>query len=95
MNFPEAIALCAFVIGAIVLAGIVLEAYNSRLRARTKELELKVRLTKAEGIARAPRIDEMEDRLRVLERIATDRAPDLAAQIDDLRTPLPKLENSQ
>lgn len=95
MNFPEAIALCAVVIGLISGAGMWLDAHNTRLRHRTKELELKVRLAKAEGSAGSSKLGDMEDRLRVLERIATDRAPDLAREIEDLRGPARELEKLQ
>lgn len=85
MNFPEAIAFAALMIGMISGAGIWLDAHNTRLKNRTKELELKVRLAEAEAHARAAGVPEMEERLRVLERIATDRKGALADEIEALR----------
>ena len=48
MNFAEAIAFCALMVGLICFAGIMLEAHNRRLKNRERELELKVRLAEAE-----------------------------------------------
>lgn len=85
MNFAEAIALCAVVLGLIAGAGIWLDAYNRRLKNRERELELRVRMAEAEGRNRIAGLPQIEERLRVLERIATDRRGDLASEIEELR----------
>lgn len=85
MSFADAIAFCALVIGIICVAGIMLDAYKRRLTNREKELELRSRLAEADGARGAGQVAEMEDRLRVLERIATDRRHMLADEIDQLR----------
>lgn len=85
MSFADAIAFCALVIGIISVAGIMLDAYKRRLTNREKELELRTRLAEADGARGAGQVAEMEDRLRVLERIATDRRHMLADEIDQLR----------
>ncbi len=85
MSWPEAIAFCALMIGVISGAGIWLDAHNTRLKNRAKELELQVRLAEAEAHKRVAGVPEMEDRLRVLERIATARSPVLADEIEALR----------
>lgn len=85
MSFADAIAFCALVIGIISVAGIMLDAYKRRLTNREKELELRTRLADADGARGAGQVAEMEDRLRVLERIATDRRHMLADEIDQLR----------
>lgn len=85
MSFADAIAFCALVIGIISVAGIMLDAYKLRLTNREKELELRTRLADADGARGAGQVAEMEDRLRVLERIATDRRHMLADEIDQLR----------
>jgi hypothetical protein len=85
MSWPEAIAFGALMIGLIAFAGMWLDAHNTRIRTRTNELELKVRLAEAEAHTRAAGVPEMEDRLRVLERIATDRKGALADEIEALR----------
>lgn len=86
MGFASAIAFCALMVAVIALAGILLDAHNRRLKNREKELELKVRLAEAESRSRAAGVPQLEERLRVLERIATDRQGSLADQIEALRT---------
>lgn len=85
MNIADAIAFCALIVGIISIAGILLDAHNRGLKNREKELELKVRLADAEGRSRIAGLPQVEERLRVLERIATDRTPDLARTIENLR----------
>lgn len=85
MGFPEAVAFCALVIGLISFAGILLDAHNRRLKHREKELELQVRLAEAQGRKGSNEVAQLEQRLRVLERIATDKGTTLAAEIEDLR----------
>jgi hypothetical protein len=85
MSWPEAIAFGCLMVGLISGAGIWLDAHNTRLKNRTKELELKVRLAEAEAHSRAAGVPAIEERLRVLERIATTRAPVLAEEIEALR----------
>lgn len=86
MNFPEAIAFCALAVLLIVFAGIWLSAYEGRMKHRHKKLELEVRLAEAGTAHKSDtEVARLEERVRVLERIATDRSPDLAAQIEQLR----------
>ncbi|HCF25510.1 MULTISPECIES: hypothetical protein [unclassified Novosphingobium] len=85
MGFPEAVAFCALVVGLISISGILLDAHNRRLKHREKELELQVRLAEAQGRKGSGEVAQLEQRLRVLERIATDKGSTLAAEIEDLR----------
>ncbi|WP_374406349.1 hypothetical protein [Pelagerythrobacter sp.] len=86
MSWPEAIAFCALMLTVIVAAGIWLDAHSTKLKNRTKELELQVRMAEAKaGQTSDAEAARLEERVRVLERIATDRSPDLAAQIEQLR----------
>lgn len=85
MSIADAIAFCGLMVAIISVAGILLEAYNRRLRHREKTLELEVRLAEAAGRSREAGIPQMEERLRVLERIATDRKSGLAEEIEALR----------
>jgi hypothetical protein len=81
------------IFGFIILAlAIVMPAVFMfvRLEARSKErrleLEAQIEQAKAQQVRNSAEIDrKLEDRVRVLERIATDRGADLAAQIEDLR----------
>lgn len=86
MNMAEAVAFSALVIGIISVAGVWLDGYKRRLTNRERELELKVRMAEAEARRGAGELPALEQRLRVLERIATDKSTGLAAAIDDLRT---------
>ena len=85
MNIAEAIAFSALVIGLISGAGIWLDAYKRRLTNRERELELKARIAEAGDRSAKDEVSTLEHRLRVLERIATDKGTTLAAQIEDLR----------
>jgi hypothetical protein len=85
VNIAEAIAFCALVIGLISGAGIWLDAYKRRLTNRERELELQARAAEARGRTGDVEVTKLESRLRVLERIATDRGQDLAIQIEGLR----------
>jgi hypothetical protein len=85
MSIGSAIAFCALMVAIICVSGILLEMHNRRLKHREKKLELEVRLAEAEGRGREAGIPQMEERLRVLERIATDRKSGLAEEIEALR----------
>ena len=85
MNIAEAIAFAALVIGLISGAGIWLDAYKRRLTNRERELELQAKLAGTESSKGAGELVLLEQRLRVLERIATDKGTTLAAQIEGLR----------
>ncbi len=85
MNIAEAIAFSALVIGLISGAGIWLDAYKRRLTNRERELELRAGQDRAEDSKSASEVAALEQRLRVLERIATDKGTTLAAQIEGLR----------
>ena len=82
MGFAE--ALVAFVV--IGLPTMAVFALVSRvLRFREKKMELEAQIAAAQAAATNPRPDLLEQRVRVLERIVTDKGADLAQQIDLLR----------
>lgn len=85
MGFPEAVAFSALVIGITSVAGIWLDGYKRRLTNRERELELKVRMAEAEARRGTGELPALEQRLRVLERIATDKGSTLSAEIETLR----------
>ena len=73
------------VISTMLVLFMLTNAYRRRLDFKLRKLELEVQ-------ARAPlpapgddRSERLEDRVRVLERIATDRGQDIAHQIERLR----------
>ena len=85
MSFPDAIAFCALMVAIISICGMLLDRHNRRLKNREKELELKLRLVEAEGKRGGGEVKAIEERLRVLERIATDHPDRLSAEIEQLR----------
>jgi len=86
MGPGEAIAAVAFfgmLIGVLIVAG---ESFKKWVAYKQRKLELEA---EALGSAREARRDDyvelLEERVRVLERIATDRGQDIAHQIESLR----------
>jgi hypothetical protein len=78
MGFAE--ALIAFIV--VGLPAIMIFAVVSRVyRHREKALELKAQIAAAD----ASQTERLEQRLRVLERIATDKGIDVAEEIERLR----------
>ncbi len=89
MNAADAIAFAALMIGLVTIFNLCAEIYKRRLSFKERKLEL-TSLENADKAAHfAAQAQRLEQRVRVLERIATDRdgqkAADLAEQIEDLR----------
>ncbi|NML93116.1 hypothetical protein HHL27_05470 [Novosphingobium sp. TW-4] len=78
----EVFALCAVVLLLICAMGMGLEAYKRRMDLREKEVELLAARTAEKAAQYAAGAERLEQRVRVLERIATDRAAQLAEAID-------------
>lgn len=55
------------------------------LRLKERQLELQSRETAEKAAQYAAQTERLEQRVRVLERIATDKGAHLAAEIEDLR----------
>jgi hypothetical protein len=73
------------VVGIPVLASL----YKRHLKFREKQLELMSTETAEKAARYAAHTERLEQRVRVLERIATDKGVDLAGEIESLRdTPL-------
>lgn len=88
MSVTDAIAFASLMLGFICVSGIWLDAYKRRLTNRERELELKAQIAEAQAGQDAAGKSALEERLRVLERIATDKPTTLAAQIEGLREPV-------
>jgi hypothetical protein len=89
---PGEVMIAFIVIGLPVT---VLFALVSRtMRYREKKLELQTRIAEAEAAKDGARgnVSKLEERVRVLERIVTDRGMDIAHEIEQLRDPVPALE---
>lgn len=77
--------LALIVVGIPVIGGLLHETYKVRLRHREK-MAGALNAQAAEKAAQyAAHTAQLEQRVRVLERIATDRGADVAAEIERLR----------
>jgi hypothetical protein len=78
---------------AIVTAGLMFavkvaaDIYKRRLAVREREIELNAPRAAGQDTAAQATIAKLEERVRVLERIATDKSQTVAAQIEALREP--------
>lgn len=79
------IDLLIVVIGLPVLLGVGGDVAKRWIRMREREMELKVDRAEAQSGEYREIIGRLEERLCVLERIATDRSVNLANQIEALR----------
>ena len=73
------------VVGIPVIAGVLSDVYKRHLKFRERQLEL-MSSEAAEKAARyAAQTERLEQRVRVLERILTDKSHDVADEIERLR----------
>lgn len=77
-----ALALAGVAIGVLIVIGTVFKRYMSY---KERQLELTADKTAEKAAQYAAHIERLEERMRVLERIATDKGVDVAAQIESLR----------
>ena len=77
-----AVALAGVVIGVLILLGTVFQRF---MKYKERQLGLTADATAEKAAQYASHIQQLEQRVRVLERIATDKGADLAQQIEDLR----------
>lgn len=85
MNEDVILALVFMVIVVPIVLGIGSDIYKRRLAFRERELELLSRQTAEKAAQYAAQAERLEQRVRVLERIATENNNDLALQIENLR----------
>ena len=82
---PEWIWFFAIVVGLPVVGGLGTEIFKRWAKLKEKQLELAASQAADKAAAQAAHIERLEQRVRVLERIATDNGNELAARIEDLR----------
>jgi len=70
------------VIAVLILAGEIFKRY---MKFKERSLELMADRTAEKAAQYASHVEQLEARVRVLERIATDKGADLAQQIEGLR----------
>lgn len=89
MGFGDVIGLMVSMGGFVGMLAIFGEAYRRRLAHKERLAEIKAGSGQAGNLLpdRDATIERLEHRIRVLERIATDKTASLAAQIEDLREP--------
>lgn len=79
------LAFFMIVVGIPVIAGVGGDMYRRRLKLRERELELLGNQTAEKAAQYAAQTERLEQRVRVLERLVTDRGIALADEIDQLR----------
>ena len=84
MGFAEA-AIALIVIGLPVVGVIFLVARV--MQHRERKLALEAEIAKAQAAQRSPREAQLEQRVRVLERIVTEKGVVVADEIERLRAP--------
>lgn len=85
MSESIVLTLVFMVIVLPIVLGIGSDIYKRRLAFRERELELLSRQTAEKAAQYAAQAERLEQRVRVLERIATENNTDLALQIENLR----------
>lgn len=87
MSPGDFMGLCACLITMIVFGAILASAYKRRLAFLERKLEITVGATAEKAAQYAAHNSEIENRVRVLERIITDGGTghDIALQIEALR----------
>ena len=92
MGPGEAIAAFSFFgfLIALIIAGTSI--IKRWLSLKERQLSLTADRTAEKAAQYASHVEHLEARVRVLERIATDKGADLAQQIEDLRADAPALQ---
>lgn len=73
------------VVGIPVIAGVVGDIGKRWMKLKERQLELAASEAANRAATAAGQVERLEQRVRVLERIATDGGAELAARIEDLR----------
>ena len=69
----------------IPLAAIAVAPFKMWLRVKEKQMGIQSTMTAEKAAQYAAHTERLEQRVRVLERIITDKGTDLATEIEDLR----------
>lgn len=82
---PSWVLFFVVVVGIPVVAGILGDVAKRWIKMKERQLDHAASLAADKAAAQAAHIERLEQRMRVLERIATDKGAHLAAEIEDLR----------
>ncbi len=85
MDGPTNVFLALIIIGLPVILLMIIA--NRYFRLREKKLEVEAGMAAEKAAQYAARTHELEDRVKVLEQIVTDRGAETASQIEALREP--------
>ena len=89
MNFGDLMGLLVAMGGLVAIVAVIGNTYRHRLSHKLRLAELRAApAAPANANQQADLVERLEHRIRVLERIATDKTTSLAAQIEDLREPI-------
>lgn len=83
---PDWIMFFLIVVGLPITLGVASDFYRRWTKLKEKQLELAASQTAESAAQYAAKIERLEQRVAVLERIATDRGTHLADEIEQLRT---------
>ena len=87
MSGPFVLGFFMIVVGIPVIVGVWGDVLKRRMQLRERELELMSEQTAEKAAQYAAHTERLEQRVRVLEQIATDRGIETADQIEALRAP--------
>lgn len=88
-GFGDFMGLTVAMGGLVGMVGIMGAAYRRRLEHKERIAEIRAQGSMTQPLPeKSDYVEKLEHRIRVLERIATDKTTDLAAQIEDLRSPV-------
>jgi len=73
------------VVGIPVIGGVWASIHRQKMKLRERELEVLGSRTAEKAAQYAAQTERLEQRVRVLERIVTDKGLDIASEIDRLR----------
>ena len=79
------IIIVTIAVGLPMIAVVVSEITKRQMAFKERKLELMADKTAERAAQYASQVERLEQRMRVLERIATDKGVHLAAEIEDLR----------
>jgi len=85
MSAGDFLGLCAVIVGLIAMSAIAAGVIKRILALQERKLEILAGQTAEKAAQYASHNRDLEDRLRVVERIVTDKGYDVALQIDALR----------
>ena len=90
---PSLLIFFVIVVAIPVLGGVTMSAFQRWLQHKEKMSQLLAHETAEKAAQYAARTHDLEERVRVLEQIATDGGVQTAAQIEALREPVRRVGN--